>query len=200
MTVPPPILYVAFLRGVDSPRLAPRDELRRCFIEGGYDRVAPVLSTGNVVFGPGRNPDPPRERAISDMLARHFGYPLPVIVWTGADVAGTVNYPPFPDFDPARMKRFVAMLSEEAPPVDALRPRPVPDDGYVITARSGRDLFFLVDRKRRRMPHLMARLERAFGDEVTTRDWNTMEKVAAALAKTETDLGRDSRPDSDGVN
>ena len=40
---------------------------------------------------------------------------------------------------------------------------------------------FLIDRRRRRMPHLMARLDCAFGQGVTTRDWSTMEKVAAAL-------------------
>jgi hypothetical protein len=83
------------------------------------------------------------------------------------------------------MKRLVAMLAEDAPPVDALRPRPNPDDGYVVTARSGRDLFFLIDRGRRRMPHLLARLALAFDDEVTTRDWNTMERVGAAIAKAE---------------
>jgi uncharacterized protein (DUF1697 family) len=180
--MPSRFLHVAFLRGVGGPKPARGEELRRCFAAAGYDRPTPVIATGNVVFGMGRKRKAPDEAALSDMIGRYFGYPLPAILRTGAEVAGMVKHPPFGDsFDPARHTRFVAMLADDAPPFTAM-PRPDWDDGYVLAAGSGRDLFFLIDRTRERTPHLMARLERAFGKAVTTRNWSTMEKVAAVIA------------------
>ena len=174
-------LHVAFLRGVGGPRPAPGDALRACFAAAGYDRVTPVIATGNVVFGLGRKRKPPDASVISAMLDRHFGYPLPAILRTGAAVAAMVDGDPFHGVDPARLTRFVAMLADDAPA--AAMPTPRVDAGYELVGSRGRDLFLVIDRDRARTPDVMAVLDRTFQKAVTTRNWNTIERVAAVLTR-----------------
>ena len=59
-------------------------------------------------------------------------------------------------------------------------PDPGPDAGYRLIDRRERDLLFVIDREVIKTPDLMAKLERAFEKRLTTRNWSTMEKVAAA--------------------
>ncbi len=181
--MPAASLHVAFLRGVGGPRPAPGDALRRCFAAAGYDRIIPVIATGNVVFGLGRKRKPPEAGAIGAMLERAFGYPLPAILRGGADVAAMVDGDPFRGIDTARLVRFVAMLADGAPPADAL-PVPAAAAGYELVERRDRDLFFVIDRDRIRTPDVMAVLDRTFRRAVTTRNWSTIEKVAAVVART----------------
>ena len=175
-------LHVAFLRGVGGARPTPSEELRRCFAAAGYDRVTPVIATGNVVFGLGRKRKPPEAGALAAMLEAHFGYPLPVVLRTGADIAAAIADDPFRGLDTTRLTRFVAMLADDAPPISAL-PAPAPDAGYALVATGGKDLFFTIDRDVARTPEIMAVLDRAFRKRVTTRNWNTIEKIAAVIAR-----------------
>lgn len=172
--------HVAFLRGVGGPRPAPGEALKACLGGAGYDPVKPVLATGNVVLGLGRKRRPPEEPALSDLLARHFGYPLPAILRSGDEVLGMIDGEPFRGVDEERLTRFVAMLAADAPDASAF-PEPAPDAGYRLVGRRDRELLFLIDRSLVKTPDVMVRIDRAFRKRVTTRNWNTMEKVAAAI-------------------
>jgi uncharacterized protein (DUF1697 family) len=175
-------LHVAFLRGVGGPKPAAGDELRACLGAASYDQVRPVMATGNVIFGLGRKRKPPEEGAISALIADHFGYPLPAILRPAAVVEKMVGDDPFHGVDQKRLTRFVALLAAEAPPGSAF-PEPKRDAGYRLIDRRDRELLFVIDRDVVRTPDVMAKLERAFDKRLTTRNWNTMEKVAAVLAK-----------------
>jgi uncharacterized protein (DUF1697 family) len=174
-------VHVAFLRGVGGPRPAPGDALIACFAAAGYNRVRPVMSTGNVIFGSARKRKMPEEGAVSALLEGHFGYPLPAILRGGAAVVEMVDRDPFRGFAKGALVRFVALLAGDAPPADAF-PEPARDAGYRLVERRDRDLYFIIDRERVRTPDLMARLDRVFRKAVTTRNWSTIERVAAALA------------------
>ncbi len=175
-------LHVAFLRGVGWPKPAAGDELKACLGAAGYDRIRPVMATGNVIFGLGRKRKPPEEAAISALIADHFGYPLPAILRTGDAVAAMVADDPFRGVEQQRLTRLVALLAADAPSASAF-PDPGHDAGYRLIDRRDRELLFVIDREVIKTPDLMAKLERAFDKRLTTRNWSTMEKVAAALEK-----------------
>lgn len=177
-------LHVAFLRGVGGPKPAPGEALKACLGAAGYDRIRPVMATGNVVFGLGRKRKAPKEDAISRLVAAHFGYPLPAVLRTGDSVTAMVGDDPFRGVDQARLTRFVALLAADAPPAAGF-PDPPKDAGYRLVARGERDLLFVIDRAVVKTPDLMGRLEKAFHKRLTTRNWSTMEKVAAAIAAAE---------------
>jgi uncharacterized protein (DUF1697 family) len=173
-------LHVAFLRGVGWPKPAPGDALKACLGAAGYDRIRPVMATGNVIFGLGRKRKPPEEDAINALIADHFGYSLPAILRTAATVEEMIGDDPFRGVDQTRLTRFVALLAADAPPVSAF-PEPPRDAGYRLVERGDRELLFVIDREVTKTPDLMAKLERAFVKRLTTRNWSTMEKVAAVL-------------------
>lgn len=175
-------LHVAFLRGVGGPKPAPGDALKACLGAAGYDRIRAVMATGNVIFGLGRKRRPLAEDAISALIAEHFGYPLPAILRPADAVAAMVADDPFHGVDQTRLTRFVALLAADAPQAKAF-PEPARDAGYRLIDRRDRELLFVIDRDVVKTPDLMAKLERAFDKRLTTRNWSTMEKVAAALAK-----------------
>ncbi len=174
-------LHVAFLRGVGGPKPAPGEALKACLGAAGFDRVRPVMATGNVIFGLGRKRKPPSEAAISGIVEAHFGYSLPAVLRTGDAVAAMVAGDPFGEVDPQKFTRFVALLAADAPEASAF-PKPERDAGYRLVERRDRDLLFVIDRTVVRTPDLMLKLERAFRKRLTTRNWTTMEKVAAALS------------------
>jgi len=175
-------LHVAFLRGVGGPKPAAGDDLKACLGAAGYDPVRPVLATGNVIFGLGRKRKPPEEGALGAIIAAHFGYPLPTILRPAEAVAAMVAGDPFAGVDQARLTRFVALLAADAPAASAF-PDPPHGAGYRLIDRRERDLLFVIDRALVKTPDLMGKLERAFDKRLTTRNWSTMEKVAAALAE-----------------
>jgi hypothetical protein len=73
------------------------------------------------------------------------------------------------------------MLGEDARPVKGL-PAPPRDLGFRLLRRIGDNLFLARHNDGAGTPEMMAHIERTFGKtSVTTRNWNTMEKVAAAL-------------------
>ncbi len=182
-------LHVAFLRGVGGSKPAAGDALKACLGAAGYDRVRAVMATGNVIFGLGRKRKPPEEGALSAVIADHFGYPLPAILRTGDAVAAMVAGDPFAGVDQNHHTRFVALLAADAPAVSAY-PDPPRAAGYRLIDRRERDLLFVIDRDVVRTPDLMAKLERAFDKRLTTRNWSTMEKVAAALDEVRGAVGR----------
>ena len=173
-------LHVAFLRGVGGPKPAAGDELKACLGAAGYDRVRPVMATGNVIFGLGRKRKPPEEDALSSLIAEHFGYTLPAILRPADAVAAMVSEDPFAGIDHGKLTRFVALLAADAPAATSF-PDPPRGAGYRLVDRRERDLLFVIDRAVVKTPDLMGKLERAFDKRLTTRNWSTMEKVAAAL-------------------
>ena len=102
-------LHVAFLRGVGWPKPARGDALKACLGAAGYDRIRPVMATGNVIFGLGRKRKPPEEAVVSALIAEHFGYPLPAILRPADEVASMVSDDPFRGVDQERLTRFVAL-------------------------------------------------------------------------------------------
>ena len=119
-------------------------------------------------------------RVFTGVNVENAAYPEGTCAEAGA-IAAMVAGKPFGEVDPAGFTRFIAMLAENAPPADALA-EPGRDAGYRVVARRDRDLFLVIDREGQKTPEVMRQLDRAFGKAVTTRNWSTMERVAAVLA------------------
>ena len=174
--------HVAFLRGVGPARKAPGEALRRCLGAAGYDQVTPVLATGNVVFGLGRKRKPPTPAAVEKILLDHFGYAIPAILRSEAEIAAMFDRDPFAKVDIATHTRFVTMLATDDAGRAGSEPKKVPA-GFTWLGTVGNNLFFMHENQVGKTTGMMAWLDRAFAKGNTTRNWNTMEKVAAVLGR-----------------
>ncbi|MFL5262231.1 MAG: alpha/beta family hydrolase [Anaeromyxobacteraceae bacterium] len=168
--------YVAFLRGV-SPSNAKMPELAAAFEAAGFAEARTVLSSGNVVFAAPPAPlDALARRAEAAMEAR-LGRAFPAIVREVAELRRLLAAEPFAAFRlPAAAKRVVTFL-RAAP---ARRPAlPIEREGARILAVVGREVLSAYV-PGPRGPVFMTLIEKAFGKDVTTRTWETVQKVAAA--------------------
>ncbi|HET7716612.1 MAG TPA: DUF1697 domain-containing protein [Bauldia sp.] len=171
--------HVAFLRGIGPARKAPGEELRRSLGAAGFDPVVPVLASGNVVIGvKGKAPTP---SAIEKILRDHFGYDIPVILRSEAEIEAMFERDPFAGIDPATHTRFVTMLAADNPKPAATTAKPPP--GFEWRGAYANNVFFVHEEGKGKTTEMMAWLDRTFGKAITTRNWNTMEKIAAVLAR-----------------
>jgi uncharacterized protein (DUF1697 family) len=116
-------------------------------------------------------------------LARRLPFDAEIMICEGRDIVRLTSHSPFAD-QPAQpdVVRFVSVLSQRprsAPPL----PVRFPSAGkwlMQVLARDGRFVFGLYRRDMKAIGYL-GTLDRLFGVPVTTRNWNTIVAIAAAL-------------------
>jgi uncharacterized protein (DUF1697 family) len=168
--------YAAFLRGV-LPTIAKNEDLRRCFEKAGFADVKTVLASGNVVF---RAP-PSAERAIEKKADANMqailGRTFTAFVRPVERIEEILGSDPYQEFDvPPDAKRVVTFFRDLPDPLPKL---PVEEDGARILCVQGREAYTAY--LRRPNDAVFMRLIRAtFGDEVTTRTWDSVARVARA--------------------
>lgn len=169
--------YAAFLRGVSPTNLKMRD-LRACFEAAGFREVRTLLSSGNVVFTVRGTSTAALQRRIESVVSERFGQGFVTHVRSAEALDTLVSSDPYAAFrlEPAA-KRIVTFL-RAAPAVRVALP--IEFDGARLLCRRGTEVFS-VYLPNPRGPVFMALIEKTFGREVTTRTWDTVRKVAAAV-------------------
>ena len=168
--------FVAFLRGV-SPQNAKMPELKRCFEEAGFTDVKTVLSSGNVIFASASTSLSAIEKKIEAVLLKNLGRTFYPIVRSVDSLRKLLSTDPYSEFSvPENAKRVVSFLRK--PPTTKLS-LPIEKDGASILSVRGGEVF-TVYTPHPKGPVFMVLIQKAFGEEVTTRTWETVKKCAAS--------------------
>ncbi|MBV9819411.1 MAG: DUF1697 domain-containing protein [Solirubrobacterales bacterium] len=116
--------HVALLRGINlgATRRVPMADLRALLSDAGYDDVRTYVQSGNIVLGSPARP-PTVERELRLLISAQFGFEVPVVVRSRAQLAAIVERNPFGDVadDP---KRYQVSFLDDQPPaelIDTLR-------------------------------------------------------------------------------
>ena len=169
--------YVALLRGINLGRARQVDmpRLRELLTRRGHGSVRTHLRSGNVVLD---SPLPEAELAAdrAEAIEAEFGFAVPVVVRTGAEIAAVVTGDPFATVatDPARY--LVAFMAEPPDParVDAL---PAAEGGGEYLVR-GRELYLWLPDGIQGTPLASWKCDTLLGRPGTSRNWNTVTKLA----------------------
>lgn len=166
--------YAAFLRGV-SPMNATNPDLVKAFEAAGFTDVRTVLSSGNVVFGAPAAPERVLERKAEAVLEKRLGRAFPTLVRPVDALRRLLASDPYVEFRlPPGAKRVVTFLREKGAARPAL---PIELDGARILRVKGGEVFSAYVPSPRGAVFMIL-IERTFGKDVTTRTWDTVEKVA----------------------
>lgn len=166
--------YAAFLRGV-SPMNATSPDLVKAFEAAGFTDVRTVLSSGNVVFGAPAAPERVLERKAEAVLEKRLGRAFPTLVRPVDALRRLLASDPYVEFRlPPGAKRVVTFLREKGAARPAL---PIELDGARILRVKGGEVFSAYVPSPRGAVFMIL-IERTFGKDVTTRTWETVEKVA----------------------
>lgn len=166
--------FAAFLRGV-SPMNAKMPALKRCLENAGFHDVKTILSSGNVVFGAPPASEAALERKLEEVMERDLGRPFLTIVRPVDALRALLGSDPYAAFQlPPGAKRVVTFLRGKP---RAKPPLPIEVDGAHILRMDDRVVFTAYVPSPRGAV-FMSLIEKTFGQEVTTRTWGTIEKVA----------------------
>jgi uncharacterized protein (DUF1697 family) len=168
--------YVAFLRGV-SPMNLKMPDLKRCFEEAGFENVKTIITSGNVAFDargrPEANIEARAEQAMKDLLGRTFF----TIVRSSDSLQALLTSDPYAGHRIAKgAKRIVIFMRTPQSPRIKL---PATRQGGTLLRQIGKNAFAAYTGDDNG-PALMRLIEQAFGQEITTRTWQTVEKCAVA--------------------
>lgn len=168
---------VALLRAINvgKDRAVPMKDLSALFTKLGARDVVTFIQSGNVVFmGPkGLTPEA-LSSALSVAIEARFGFAVPVVLRTHAQLRRVLETNPFSAKGADRKSLHVAFLSA-VPAIGAkLDPQRSPGDE---TALVGADLFLHLPNGVGKSKLTNAYLDRALGVTATVRNWNTVEKL-----------------------
>ena len=173
--------YVALLRGIAPTNPLMRNaQLRQVFEGLSFGNVRTVISSGNVLFEtPSRSPAK-LASAIEAALHDHLGAPCTTILRSRRQVEQLAGLDVFAAHDDGPTGRCNVTFLKHRP---ATLDPPETGPGSAIVAVRDRAVFSVIDTTRSTTPDLMARLERAYGREITTRTWRTVHRIAAAFER-----------------
>ena len=169
--------YVAFLRGV-GPTNARMPELQRAFEAAGLSDVRTVLGSGNVVFStPARSTNAALARRAEAAMTHTLGRSFHTLVRPVGLLQELIVGDPFTAFDlPANAKPIVTFLPEAHGRAPAL---PIEVDGARILAMTDGEVLSAYGPPADG-PMFMVLIEKTFGQQVTTRTWETVKRCAVA--------------------
>ena len=168
----PKASYAAFLRGV-TPMNVKMADLKRCFESAGFADVKTVLASGNVVFTSASSSS--LERKIEFAMAKHLDRTFTTFVRPISDLRALLTSKPYKGFRiPAGSKRVVTLLRKEPSAKLALPPE---IGGARIVCVRGTEAFSAYV-PGPQGPVFMRVIEKTFGEDITTRTWDTLERVA----------------------
>jgi uncharacterized protein (DUF1697 family) len=168
--------YVVLLRGINlgRARQVGMADLRAVLEERGHGGVRTHLRSGNVLLdSPMAEVDLARD--VEEALRGRFGFEVPTVVRTGAEVAAVVAADPFGDVatDPAR---YAVTFLAHPPAGDRVAALPPAEEGRYRVL--GRELYLWLPGGLGRAQMAGWPWDRLLGVPGTTRNWNTVRKLA----------------------
>jgi uncharacterized protein (DUF1697 family) len=175
------IKYVAFLRAVNvGGRVIKMQELKKQFEALKFSNVETFIASGNVIFDSPATDTAALERRIDEHLRAALGYRAEAFLRTTAELAEIAAYQPFPaaELNADGASLYVAFL-----------PAPLSNDARerVMALRTelddfhlhGRELYWLIRGKMSDSTITPTSLGKAIGAPTTTRNINTIQRIAA---------------------
>lgn len=177
--------YVALIRGINvggSAKL-PMSRLRDSMTALGYTEVATYIQSGNVVFTSPRTDPAELEEEIEGRIAQDSGLQVSVLVRTAAEVVAVIERNPFPAAAEQPTTLHVSFLSAapDSEVVRALDPQAFAPEEYRFDDRV---MYLHVPEGLGRSKIAAYPWERRLGVRVTTRNWNTVNKLRDMLDAT----------------
>jgi uncharacterized protein (DUF1697 family) len=174
-----PMRYALFLRGINvgGAKKVPMAELRAMFESLGFENVKTLQNAGNAVF------ETKTSRAgliplIEKTFTATFGFESQIKLRTFAQIEQMIALDPFKTIKTGKdVRLYVTFLRGKS---KSRLPLPhTSETGIQILRKTDSEVFTALNLKTAHTLEAMAMIEKEFGKDVTTRNWNTILKIAA---------------------
>lgn len=145
--------YVAFLRGINvgGNKKVPMATLKQLLSKLGFKQVQTLLNSGNVIF---QTDQKNLKQSIETAIKAHFGFEVATQVIAFAEIEKILKKQPFKNsLQNKNHRHYVTFVQDKEP------------------------IFSVVDLGSKNTIDLMSKLEKEHGKNITTRNWNTLERI-----------------------
>ena len=174
--------YIALLRGINvgGNKKVPMADLKKAFEALNFTNVKTLLNSGNVFFSSNETNVSKVTSSISNQLESKFGWTIPVIVRPQEEIKQLVDKNPFKDITITPETRLYVTFALDLSKSNLLIPYESEEKDFRILLVSNHEICStLILSPQRGTVDLMSFIEKHFGKDVTTRNWNTIIKLAA---------------------
>lgn len=173
--------YVAFLRGINvgGHKIIKMEDLSKILESLGFKNVKTYIQSGNVLFDTSEKATNSLEKKIKAELNDKLGYEVEILLQTMVQIQGIVKQKPFKNVRlSGDVKTYVTFLSSNPP--KKLK--------FPITSKNKDvEVFSIIDNVAFCLSHKIKGkfgfpnifIEKEFKVPATTRNWTTIEKIAA---------------------
>jgi uncharacterized protein (DUF1697 family) len=177
--------YAGFLRGINvGGKTLKMDALREALEAGGFENVSTVLASGNVVFENKEIDQAKLRSGIEKIIKDTFGLNVHVIVRNVTELQKLIKSEPFKGIKVTPKTRLYVTFLSQAPKSKLKLPHKSLNGDYIMLQVSkGEAIGVLTLTPHSGTVDAMAVLEKEFGKDITTRNWNTILKVHSLLGK-----------------
>ncbi len=175
--------YVAFLRGINvgGHHKVPMVELCTEMEKLNFEKVITLLNSGNIIFDAIADDSEKLEKTISEHLEKVFGFPIPTILRKSEMFYELLDNDPFKDVILTKdIRLYVSFMRKDAE-IDLPLPWTNDDNSFKIIDIFDKTIISVLDLSVSKIPKGMEALERSFGTDITTRNWNTIKRIEKKL-------------------
>ncbi len=169
-----------FLRGINvgGHHKVPMAELKTLLIEAGFKGVKTLLNSGNVILKSELDNLDEIKSNIEELLSSHFGFRILLVIVEMQLLRELVEQQPF-QLQPSgkEFRHYVSFLNE--PLENSEFPWGTEDGVFEVFRIDDRMVFSVLNLGLIQTTLGMEMLDQRYGKRITTRNWNTIAKVAS---------------------
>ncbi|MFF3225326.1 DUF1697 domain-containing protein [Nocardia suismassiliense] len=176
--------YAALLRGIapSNPNMS-NEKVRGVFERLGFEKVASVLASGNIMFHSADTDVSELETRIQQALNAELGIAGGTIIRSYEELRALLDTDPFPGLTHGRGTYLVATFLKKRKKA----PGKLPEQPDPLTRVAGYDkacdtFLAVVDNSEPgKTPDFMTWLDKTYGKDITTRTWLTVQRVVKKM-------------------
>ena len=172
--------FVAFLRGINvgGNKLIKMEDLKKCFASAGFKNVKTILASGNVLFESANADENALAKKIADKLKAELGHDVGIQIRSIDEIQKLADRAPFKKIKVTPETRLYITFLPEKPKSKLKIPYASPEKDFRILEVTNREVCTAITiSPGRATTEMMGILEKEFGKNITTRNWNTVGKI-----------------------
>lgn len=176
------IRYSAFLRGINvgGNHKVPMAELKKTLEKLGFENVKTLIASGNVVFESSQLNVVKLKLTIEKELQQKFGFEVPTIIRTADYLGALIKTDPFKKIKVTPLTRLYVTFLGDKPAKELKKPYLSEGKEFRILEVTDGEIFSVLELSpTNRTVDSMNYIQKKFGKNITTRNWNTVQKMAA---------------------
>lgn len=174
--------FISMLRGINvsGQKKIQMSDLKSLYEDLAFREVSTYIQSGNVIFKTSRRiPEQALATKIQAAIRQKYRFDVPVIIRSLEEMSSILAGNPFTDIETNRL--YITLLNE-APAAERIKSIPVPENATCRFEVRGREIYLYEPDGYGNTRYSNNFFERALSVTATTRNWNTLNKLAALAA------------------